>query len=43
MAKTDPKLRAKLMDKFISDAPRDVNVAGEGFVFKIITHGKEEW
>ena len=39
----DFKWHSQLLDKFISDAPKDVNLAGEGFTFKIITHGKEEW
>jgi hypothetical protein len=39
----DAKWHGKLVDKFISDASSNVNLAGEGFVFKIVTHGKEEW
>jgi len=42
-ATTDNKLMSKLLDKAYSDAPKDVNIKGEGAKFIVITKGEVEW
>lgn len=41
--KDDPRMMAKLLDKCVADPPKDLNVSGSGFVFKIVTDGEADW
>lgn len=39
----DTKLLSKLLDKVISDAPKDVNLKAEGARFIVVTKGDINW